>query len=80
MKDVNGIVIETHGFFKVSYSFILVGLWWMGFAQYTFKNLPNTISNHANVSKSGIFSKGFNELKKVFADMQTTGNGEVTSL
>ncbi len=70
IKDVNGIVIQTHGFFKVSYSFILVGLWWMGFAQYTFKNLPNTISKHSD-SKHKIFSKGFNELKKVYADIKT---------
>ncbi len=70
IKDVNGIVTETHGFFKVKYSFLLVGIWWIGFAQYTFKNLPNTISKHTGTS-DGIFTKGFSELKKVYADIKT---------
>ena len=42
----------------------------MGFAQYTFKNLPNTISKR-NASKNDIFSKGFGELKKVYSDLKT---------
>ncbi len=66
VKDAQGIVIETHGFFKAKYSFLLVGLWWMGFAQYTFKNLPSAISKHDGTPQKGILAKGFSELKKVF--------------
>lgn len=53
------------GFFKVEYCFLLTGLWWMGFAQYTFKHLPN--QNHAphGSDKNGLISKGFKELIKV---------------
>lgn len=47
------------------YSFLLVGIWWMGFAQYTFKHLPN--QNHAphGSDKKGLIAKGFKELRKV---------------
>jgi UMF1 family MFS transporter len=50
------------GFFRVEYSFLLTGLWWMGFAQYTFRNLPvkDHITHGAN--RKNLFSKGFKEL------------------
>lgn len=50
------------------YSFVLVGLWWLGFAQYTFHYLPsNTFKRKPE--KDYIF-KGFKELKKVFAQIK----------
>lgn len=55
------------------YSFLLVGLWWMGFAQITFRRLPNK-SHDEHISKEqeqGLFSKGFKELKAVFAQIKT---------
>lgn len=48
------------------YSFLLVGLWWMGFAQYTFANLPNKTHNHSTDDRNGLLSKGFRELKGVW--------------
>ncbi len=70
-KTVNGLLVTT-GFFKVKYSFLLTGLWWMGFAQYTFKNLPNQNHTKKNtVTKSGLLTKGFVELKNVFAQIKT---------
>ncbi len=47
------------------YSFLFVGIWWIGFAQYTFKNLPKL--NHAahGTDKNNLFSKGFKELISV---------------
>ncbi len=44
-------------------SFVLVGLWWIGFAQITFKRLPNDIYNK-KPEKDYIW-KGFRELKIV---------------
>lgn len=50
------------GFFRVEYSFLLTGLWWMGFAQYTFRHLPvKDHTAHGN-EKKNLFSKGFKEL------------------
>ena len=47
-------------------SFLLVGLWWMGFAQITFTHLPKPHPNGKNHSAS-ILTSGFKELKKVWA-------------
>src|SRR5690554_4532556 len=52
------------------YSFVLVGLWWMGFAQVTFKRLPHNVYKR-NV-KSGYVWKGVQELKSVFKEFRQT--------
>lgn len=62
---VDGVVVSTKGFFKVKYSFLLVGLWWIGFAQYTFSRLPNTAGGHATGDRKKLFTKGFKELQGV---------------
>ncbi len=54
------------GFFKIEYCFLMVGLWWIGFAQYTFKHLPKTLKQTSVLNKRQIITSGFNELKKVF--------------
>ena len=46
------------------YSFLLVGIWWMGFSQYTYYYLPNN-KNENKLHKNVIFS-GFKELRKVW--------------
>lgn len=48
-------------------SFVLVGLWWIGFAQITFKRLPDDIYNK-KPSKDYIW-KGFHELKIVLKEV-----------
>lgn len=55
------------GFFEVSYSFLLTGLWWLGFAQYTFRNLPQKDHSAHGSDRKSILSKGFRELKQVAA-------------
>ncbi len=49
-------------------SFLMVGVWWMGFAQYTFKYLPYNTYNR-KPKKDYIF-KGFLELKKVLLELR----------
>ena len=46
------------------YTFLLVGIWWIGFAQITFYYLPD--GPPASEKKPGIFKSGFAELKKVW--------------
>ncbi len=58
------------GFFKVKYSFLLTGLWWMGFAQYTFKHLPNKNHSAHGTDRKGLLSKGFKELLSVFLQVK----------
>jgi UMF1 family MFS transporter len=48
-------------------SFVLVGLWWIGFAQITFRRLPDDIF-HKKPEKDYIW-KGFRELKIVFKEI-----------
>lgn len=48
-------------------TFVLVGLWWFGFAQITYRRLPNNVFNH-KPDKDYIW-KGFLELKSVFKSL-----------
>ncbi|MFV5696538.1 MFS transporter [Flavobacterium sp. LB3P122] len=48
------------------YSFIMVGIWWIVFSQYTYYYLPKgSINTERKVSKALVFN-GFKELKKVW--------------
>lgn len=49
-------------------SFVLVGLWWIGFAQITFKRLPNNVFNK-KPDKDYIW-KGFRELRVVLNEVK----------
>ncbi len=67
---VNLIMIEKHDWFgfadkewPVRISFVMVGLWWIGFAQITFNRLPKDTKQ--NIS-SRLFRKGYLELQKVW--------------
>ncbi|MGC4101550.1 MFS transporter [Ferruginibacter sp.] len=50
-------------------TFLLVGLWWFGFAQITFSRLP---SGQASAHKKGasIFTEGFSEMKKIYQQVK----------
>ena len=49
-------------------SFVMVGLWWIGFAQITFKKLPNNSFNRK--PEKNFIWKGFKELKKVWIELK----------
>jgi UMF1 family MFS transporter len=53
------------------YSFVMVGVWWVLFSQYTFYFLPK--GNHKATQKmtSSVIYNGFRELKKVWEQLQT---------
>jgi UMF1 family MFS transporter len=52
----------------INYAFPLVGMWWLGFAFYTFMRLPQPL---VKKNTENVFSKGFKELKKVWKDIQS---------
>jgi UMF1 family MFS transporter len=52
------------------YTFLLVGLWWMGFAQITFLALPNPTSGAAGWN-SNFLTSGFVELRKVWSQVKS---------
>jgi UMF1 family MFS transporter len=51
-------------------SFLLVGVWWIAFAQYTFKILPNVDHTMHGTEKKKLFSKGLRELSQVFKQVR----------
>lgn len=56
------LVPEKDALQMMRYSFLLVGLWWLGFSQYSFKNLPSYKNN--NKLRFDILFDGFRELQK----------------
>lgn len=59
----------TDSFLPSRISFILVGLWWMGFAQITFRRLPTNNAIQIN-NKISSWRNGFKELKKVWQQVK----------
>ena len=51
--------------------FVMVGLWWLGFAQITFKHLPKDTRINQGVN---LFNKGFEEIKMVFGQLKKQAN------
>lgn len=47
------------------WSFLLVGIWWVGFAQITFRTLPKSKPAGIVSKSTSILTKGFSELRKV---------------
>jgi len=52
-------------------SFILVGIWWMGFSQYSFYYLPKGHDKGKKANKDVLF-KGFKELKNVWNRLEAS--------
>lgn len=50
-------------------TFLIVGLWWLGFAQITYKKLPNNIYNRK--PEKDFILKGFLELKVVLKELKS---------
>ncbi|MEN9304312.1 MAG: hypothetical protein RL264_2741 [Bacteroidota bacterium] len=53
-----------------AYCFVLVGIWWIGFAQFTYRVLPNNVYNKK--PEPGFLWRGFRELKLVFNEFKKT--------
>jgi UMF1 family MFS transporter len=79
---IGGAVMQIIGFGLVLYfsangdhtsgplfTFLFVGLWWIGFAQITFFNLPNILTPVK--SDTNFLTSGFIELKKVWVQIRS---------
>lgn len=68
---------ETFGFADTAaatrFSFLLVGIWWIGFAQITFRRLPTNV-HHRKPKEDGYIWRGFRELKSVAKQLNEAGN------
>lgn len=66
------MVMSVDGKEKIAmmkYSFIMVGVWWIGFSHITYYYLPKGNRTNVPLTKDFIF-KGFHELKQVWKQMQ----------
>jgi UMF1 family MFS transporter len=52
-------------------SFLLVGLWWWGFGQFSLKRLPRPAAAGSGDLRHNILSKGYKELQKVWQEVKT---------
>lgn len=64
---INLILIKAFDM-PAKYSFITVALWWVGFAQITFRKLPMGVRSHT--TEGNIIFKGFRELIKVWNELK----------
>ena len=74
---VNLAMIMQPGFFGLSdgsmparISFVMVGLWWAAFAQFTFTRLPDNV--YSRKVKGEYLVRGYQELRKVFLELKQT--------
>lgn len=51
------------------YTFLMVGIWWIGFAQITFATLPKSVPSQ-KTRQANIFTEGFKELRKVWEQIK----------
>lgn len=59
----------SEGSFPARFSFLLVGVWWAGFSQIPFRNLPNGSKKVSG--NEGIFLKGYREIQSVFGQVKS---------
>jgi UMF1 family MFS transporter len=52
------------------YCFVLVGIWWVGFSQLTYRVIPNNV--YGKKPEPGYLWRGFRELKLVFGEFKET--------
>lgn len=60
----------TDASFPARLSFLLVGIWWIAFAQIPFRKLPAGSPNYEKVTKSAV-KNGFQELLKVWRQLKS---------
>lgn len=75
---INLIVIMNYGWFgfsdglrAVPTAFVMVGLWWIGFAQIPLKRLPD---DTAPTTRENLLTKGYDEIKKVWRIVRGDAN------
>lgn len=65
------VISVFNHFITVPQSFLLVGLWWIGFAQITFRRLPKGVAQTHERAEGNAITKGYRELRVVFRDILT---------
>jgi UMF1 family MFS transporter len=64
------VVMDKDPGLPLRITFVLVGLWWVGFAQIPFSRLPNRSSKSERKTKKHVLVNGFHELKLVWNQLK----------
>jgi MFS transporter, UMF1 family len=70
------VLVLKHDMFGFSegrgsqYSFLLVGIWWFGFGQFSLSRLPASVAAGTGDAQRNILSKGYKELQKVWNQLK----------
>ncbi|MFN8166360.1 MAG: MFS transporter [Bacteroidia bacterium] len=56
--------------FAIRLAFLLVGIWWFSFAQYTFRHLPDNV--YERKDEGNYLFNGYHELRKVWNELKST--------
>ena len=59
----------TSNAFPTRFSFVLTGIWWIGFSQYTYYYLPKGNKKRRKLTKNVLFN-GFKELRKIWQKLK----------
>ena len=65
------VLMPEKPFLSLRLNFLLVGLWWAGFAQLTFAVLP--AANRQVTAATNVFKAGFAEVRKVYGEVKKLG-------
>jgi len=65
------LTITSDPFLGPRLTFLLVGVWWAGFAQMTFAVLPKT--TRVATVRTNVFKAGFREVRKVYGEVRKLG-------
>jgi UMF1 family MFS transporter len=65
------LTIKGDPFLGPRLTFLLVGIWWAGFAQITFAVLPKT--TRVVAVRTNVFKAGFREVRKVYSEVRKLG-------
>lgn len=68
LPDILGMSSGEGAGLATRITFLLVGLWWIGFAQIPFTRLPN--GPQKTIKKGNIWKDGFREVKKVYGEVR----------
>lgn len=55
---------------EVKYAFLAVGIWWAGFAQITYRYLPNSPNQRKFILSNKLIQNGYKELRKVWNELK----------
>ncbi|HEY4063342.1 MAG TPA: MFS transporter [Puia sp.] len=65
------LTIHSDPFLGPRLTFLLVGVWWAGFAQFTFSVLPKVV--RPEKIKTNVLTAGFAEMRKIYGEIKKMG-------